>query len=123
MSGHYGDVQDVLELSNRKPEDFNLESQELLEQLVEKLLTKLTSHVNTRLVQGEIEPDDYRYPAICDIAERKVLDMMSIVQQAQSGDTVSIDDLSVHIINTTEAISDLDEELRSFQSRRIHLSW
>ena len=123
MSGHYGDVQDVLELSNRKPEDFNLESQELLEQLVEKLLTKLTSHVNTRLVQGEIEPDDYRYPAICDIAERKVLDMMSVVQQTQSGDIVNVDELSIHIINTSDVISDLDEELRSFQSRRIHLSW
>ena len=123
MNKHYGKVEDVLELINKDPKDLGLQNQEQLEKLVEKLLTKISSHINARLAQRKVYKEDVNYPAICDIAERKILDMIAIIQQVQSGDIVSMDELSTRIINTTDVMSNLDEELRAFHKRRIRLSW
>lgn len=120
---YYGDIEKVKKLSNKGYEDFGLDDEDDFETLIEDILTKMTSHINTRLIQGEIDSDDISYEAICDIAERKVLDMFSIIHQIQDGDIVSIDELSTHIINTTDAIVDLDRELESFHRGKIQISW
>jgi len=120
---YYGSVDKVKRMAQKDYEDLGLENEDQYDDLVEDILEKLKSHIDSRLAQGEIDEEDKRYKAVCDIAERKVLDMFSVIQQLQTGDIVDIDELSTHIINTTDAIRDLNEELMNFHVRKVRVSW
>lgn len=123
VSQYYGEISKVKRLAKKDFEDLGLENESEFEDLIEDILIKLTSHINTRLKEEEIDVESIRYPALCDIAERKVLDMISVIQQIQTGDIVRIDELSTHIINTTNAIEDLDDELKHFKESKVRVSW
>jgi len=120
----YGSAKGVKDLTNITADQFRAtETEEELDELLERWLKQITSAINTRLVQGEIEDDDDKYLGIVNLAERKCADLIAVAKQLHTGDIVNVDEFAVHILNTSQAFEDLTKELKPYQRRKVSVTW
>lgn len=119
---YYGEPDYILNMSSVNYEDFDMENQHELAGLVADILKRITSHINSRLLQEAVEPGDDKYPAVCDIAERKAMRLLGITQQMLVNDLISTDDLEAQLVEITGIMDDLSEELESLQEKNTRIS-
>ncbi len=120
----YGSAEGVKKLTNITADQFRvIDDEDELDDLLETWLIRISSAINTRLVQGEIEEDNPKYPGITDIAERKCADLIAVAKQLHTGDIVNVNEFAVHILNTSQAFKDLTKELKPYQRRKVSVTW
>ena len=121
----YGTPEGVLNIVSIDPQDLGLRdeeektAEEKLDELLEKWLQEISSAINTRLVQGEVEENDPKYYGLVNIAERKVSDMVSLAIQKSTSPVIQIDDFAVQILNSSEVLKNIGQELKDYQERRV----
>lgn len=114
----YGTPQDVRLLTGIKPIDLGFENETAeqdLDELITTWLTRITSAINARLIQGEIKTTHSNYAGIVDVSIRTVAKLIAIAQQTRINPIVQINNFAVDIINTSQVIKDLDMELKPYQ--------
>src|SRR5690606_278930 len=108
---------DIKELTGIKTADFQFvdvdDPDKALDELLEKWINRVASHIFVRL-DRKISEDDGEYLAIQDVLIRSVANIVSIAQQQRTSPVIQIDNFAINILNTSEALKHLDNELKPF---------
>ena len=113
----------IKDLTGIKPSDYQFNDTEedpnvLLDELLEEWITRIGSHVHSRLKRSITEEDD-EYDAIRDIIIRTVAKVVAVSQQQRTTPIVQTSDFAVNILDTSEVIKGLRQEIAPFKRRRI----
>ena len=125
-------VDDIKALTGLNPDDLFLDQQgnpaDALKSIVEMWITRIASHIHVRL-EGQISKDDKGYEAMKDVITRYVGKLVGTAMQMRSTPIVQIDDFAVEVLDTSDVIEGLDDELTIFRrtmrsrSSRVNVFW
>lgn len=121
---YYGDINHIKQLSEFDANQFRMSAEVDFDELIENILKRLKVHIDTRLGE-EVNEDNDKYLAICDIAERICIDILNYAQQMQISDIVERDNIEAYLMDTTDAIQNLRDELEDFKEKKkkVKVTW
>lgn len=117
----YGTPKDVIDLTGITPDSLGLDEQLNPQAALDSLLTvwidRISIAINARLTQGRVLPSDPNYKGIIDVSVRTVAKLVAVAVQQRTSPIVQVNEFAVNVINTTQVIKDLDEELKPYQKQ------
>lgn len=121
----YGTPQDVKYLTGITPEELGIDASvsinpdQTLNDILTTWLTRISSAINTRLVQGEIDANDSKYDGVVDVCVRTVAKVVAVARQNKIAPIQQIGQFAIEIINTSDVIRNLSDELKPYQKRSV----
>ena len=107
----------VRQLTGTTAADFRLEDQEnpevVLDEMIEAWIEETASNIRVRLGR-QVDAEGIEGPGMRGVLIRTVANVIAVAMQQRSSPIIQLGDFATNVLNTSDALAKLDDELQPF---------